>query len=333
MAHEVETMFSADVIPWHRLGKVVKGRRKADEAIIDGGLNWRCVEQPLYLRGQAEVDGIPVISTKAPEHKAVVRESDGSILGVVKNSYEIIQNEDCFSFMDDMIGSGQAVYETAGSLRNGKVIFLTVKLPDDVMVGDDNIQKYILMTTSHDGTRSLQVRWTPIRVVCMNTLNAALGGNTKYVHKIKHTKNYRDQIEHTREVLELTDVYYKTMETEFNRLLDTPFSHTQMVDFTKKLLPASDEEKVSTKTKNNRDKILSLFSTGRGQAAVANTRWAAFNAVTEYVGYESTVQKRGDTTEDEARFNNVIFNSGADLTCKAYNLLKVNPKIQETVLA
>ena len=119
MAHEVETMFSAREVPWHKLGKIVDTELTAKEAIIAGGMDWRCEEHPLYLRGQAEVDGIPVIGQSAPEHKAIVRASDSSILGIVKNSYHIIQNSECFDFMDDVIGSGQAVYHTAGSLRNG----------------------------------------------------------------------------------------------------------------------------------------------------------------------------------------------------------------------
>lgn len=326
MAHEVETMVSAREIPWHRLGKIVDHSMTAEEAIIEGGMNWKCEDQPLYLCGQAEIDGIPVIGQTAPEHKAIVRTSDGSVLGVVKNSYHIIQNSECFDFMDDVIGSGQAVYETAGSLREGKVIFMTVKLPDNAKVGDDQIEKYILLTSSHDGSLSLQVRWTPVRVVCMNTLGMALAGHTDSMMKIRHTRNYGNKVEQAREVLKLTDHYYHVMEEEFNRLLDEQFNIGQMQTFAEQLLPADGE--ASTKTKNNRAKIVELFSLGRGNKAVANTKWAAFNAVTEYVDHFATTRKRGDTSDSEARMNSAILGAGATLKQKAYNILKVDPKIQ-----
>jgi phage/plasmid-like protein (TIGR03299 family) len=324
-------MFSAREVPWHKLGKIVDTELTAKEAIIAGGMDWRCEEHPLYLRGQVEVDGIPVIGQSAPEHKAIVRATDNSILGIVKNSYHIIQNSECFDFMDDVIGSGQAVYHTAGSLRNGKVIFMTVKLPEDAKIGDDVVEKYILLTSSHDGSLSLQVRWTPVRVVCMNTLGAALSGRTNSMMKIRHTRNYGSKVQQAREVLKLTDHYYTVMETEFNRLLDAQFSTAQMRTFTEQLMPS--EGKASTKTKNNRAKVLELFHTGRGQAAVANTRWAAFNAVTEYVDHYATTRKHGDTSESEARMNSAILGSGADLKQRALNLLKEEPKIQEAVLA
>jgi len=330
MAHEVETMFAARQVAWHGLGKLVKEELTAKDAIIAGGLDWQCEEQPLFLRGQNEVDGIPVIGTTAPSHKAIVRTSDKSILGVVGKSYHIIQNYACFDFMDDVIGSGQAVYHTAGSLRDGKIIFMTVKFPDDAMIGDDKVEKYVLLTTSHDGSLSLQIRWTPVRVVCMNTLGAALRGDTNSMMKIRHTKNYRTKVEQARQVLQLTDHYYKVMEEEYNRLLDEQFSTAQMQTFTEQLLPSDGE--ASTKTKNNRTKIVELFHTGRGQKAVANTRWAAYNAVTEYVDHYATTRKCGDTTEGEARMNSAILGAGSNLKQKAFNILKVDPKIQETVL-
>jgi len=333
MAHEVETMFAARQVAWHGLGKLVKEELTAKDAIIAGGLDWKCEEQPLFLSGQNEVDGIKVVGPSAPNHKAIVRTTDRSILGVVGKGYHIIQNSDCFDFMDDVVGSGQAIYHTAGSLRNGRIIFMTVKLPDDAKVGDDKIEKYILLSTSHDGSKSLQVRWTPVRVVCMNTLGAALRTGADSMMTVRHTKNYQTKVGQVREVLQLTDHYYKVMEEEYNRLLDEQFSTSQMQTLTEQLITSEGE--ASTKTKNNRNKVLELFHTGRGQAAVANTRWAAYNAVTEYVDHYATTRKVGDTTAGEARMNSVIFGAGAGskLKQKAFNLLKVDPKIQETVLA
>lgn len=331
MAHEFESGFTAHTVAWHGLGKLVKEEITAKDAIIAGSLNWRCIEESLHLRGEAGIDGIPVVSNPIPTHKAIVRDTDGSILGVVGQGYHIIQNEDCFNFLDDVVGSGQAIYHTAGSLRNGKIIFMTVKLPDDAMVGDDKIEKYILLSTSHDGTRSLQIRWTPVRVVCMNTLGAALRTGTDSMMSIRHTKNYQTKVSQVREVLGMTNHYYKVMEEEYNRLLDTQFNHGQMQALTEQLVPA--EGKVHTRTKNKRNKLLELFHTGRGQAAVANTKWAAYNAVTEYADHFATTHKVNGTTEKEARMSSAVYGAGSNLKQRAFNILKEGPKIQEAVLA
>ena len=329
MASEVETMVSVREVPWHGQGTIVQNKLTAKEAIIAGGMDWNCEGQPLYLASEQTIDEIRVVGQSAPAHKAVVRTSDKSILGVVGKNYHIIQNNECFNFLDDVIGSGQAVYQTAGSLRNGKVIFMTVKFPNNVKIGDDVIEKYILLSSSHDGSLSLQVRWTPVRVVCMNTLGMALRGGADASMNIRHTKNYRDKVEQARSVLDVTEHYYNVMEEEFNRLLDEQFSDSQMQTLTEQLMPS--EGKVATKTKNNRNKVLELFHTGRGQAAVANTRWAAFNAVTEYVDHEATTRQCGDTSKGEARMNSAIFGAGSKLKQRAFNILKPEAKILTTV--
>ena len=174
--------------------------------------------------------------------------------------YHIIQNKECFDFLDDVIGSGQAVYHTAGALRGGSQIFMTVKFPNDVKIGDDIIEKYLLLTSSHDGSLALEARWTPTRVVCANTLGMALNERTTNNIKIRHTQNYRTKVEEARNVLQLTDIYYSRMEEEFNRMLDAEFDHAKMTKLVEDLLPADGTP--STRTKNIRNKIVELFYTG-----------------------------------------------------------------------
>jgi phage/plasmid-like protein (TIGR03299 family) len=325
MAHQVETMMYTKEVPWHGLGVRVEEEQTAEKAIIAAGMNWVSELRPLYLRGVNEVDGIPVIGTEVPDVQAVVRTKDNSVLGVVKGRYHIIQNHECFSFMDSVIGSGQAVYHTAGSLKGGRVIFMTVKLPKDAKVGPDKIEKYILLSSSHDGSHSLEIRWTPVRVVCANTLGAALRQRTSDCISIRHCQNYASKVEQAREILQLTDQYYDLMEKEYNKLLDAEMNHGDMVKFAEKLFPSEDRDP-STKTKNIRNRVVELFGTGKGIAEVKNTRWAAYNAVTEYVDHWSTVKmteksKLGGL--QEARMNNAIFGNGSNLKQKAFDLLQV----------
>lgn len=329
MAHEIEIrdgqacMVYAGEKPWHGLGTAVETEITAAAAIKLAKLDWECEKQPIFIRGKAEVDGIPVIGSSFPDKVAVVRKVDNSILGIVGQNYEIIQNTDCFDFMDDIIGSGQAVYHTAGSLFGGRKVFLTVKLPDDAMVGNDRINKFILLTTSHDGSLALNVRWTPIRVVCNNTMNAALSRHAQASMTIRHTKNYKEKVSEARKVLELTDYYYKVMEQEYNKLLDAEFKESEMNDLLEKLFPAKEDGTVSTVTQNTRSKVMNLFYNGIGVKPVQNTRWAAFNAVTEYADHHRTNMVHGDKDPKEVRMRSSIFGSGAELKQEAYDLLKV----------
>lgn len=320
MSHEVETMFYAGEVPWHGLGEKVEKEITAAAAIRFAGLDWNLEKQPLFLKGKNMVDNIPVIGNSVPNAFAVVRPVDSRVLGVVSGAYEIIQNRECFDFMDSVIGDGQAVYHTAGSLFNGSIIFMTVKLPTDAQVGPDKIEKYLLLSSSHDGSQSLSIRWTPVRVVCANTLSAAFGDFSGEV-KIRHCRNYRDKVAQARKVLELTEHYYGQIEKLFGRLLETSFSHGQMEEFTSTLFPV--EGNVSKQTKNKRQRVIDLFYTGQGNAAVKNTKWAAYNAVTEYVDHYAVIRKREGVFANEARMNSVIYGSGQDVKQKALELLSV----------
>jgi phage/plasmid-like protein (TIGR03299 family) len=319
--HEVETMMYAREVPWHGIGVKVEQEVTAAAAIKLGGLDWDCEKQPIFLGGTNEVDGIKVVGHEIVNKHAVVRKSDGSVFGVVSDAYEIIQNSDCFDFMDTIIGEGQAVYHTAGSLFGGRIVFMTVKLPDSAQVGPDKIDKYILLSTSHDGSSSLSIRWTPVRVVCANTLEFAERDCSQTMN-IRHRSNYRGKIEEAREVLELTNQYYQHMEESFNKMLDTQFSEGRMVGLAKDLFPiASDQSKRSTQTAGKIVKLTELFTNGAGHKEVAGTQWAAYNAVTEFVDHHATYRAREGVDAGENKMNSVFFGGGHDLKQRAFNLL------------
>jgi len=326
MAHEIEMvngqarMMFAGKLPWHGLGQAVEKEVTAAAAIRLAGLDWTIEKHPVFLKGKNDVDGIPVIGSSVPNAFAVLRPEDSQILGVVTGAYEIIQNSDCFDFMDSIIGEGQAIYHTAGSLFNGRIIFITLKLPTDAKVGPDKIEKYILLSSSHDGSQALSIQWTPVRVVCANTLSAAFGDCSSGI-KIRHRRNYRGKVEEARKVLQLTEVYYAELEKCFNQLLNTPFTNINMEDFAEDLFHV--EGTVSKQTKAKRSRIVELFSTGQGNAAVGNTKWAAYNAVTEFVDHNTKFRTREGVSEADARMNNVMFGTGYELKNKALKLLTV----------
>lgn len=334
MAHELEIrngqacMMYAGETPWHKLGTKVEKEVTAAAAMRLAGLDTECEKRPLYIRGKVDVDGIPVIGSQVQGKYGVVRLDDEKVLGVVGESYQIIQNRECFDFLDSIVGEGQALYHTAGSLFGGSRIFITLKLPEDSVVGDDTVQRYVLLASSHDGSLALTARMTGVRVVCANTLAVALGGRTQQSVTIYHTQNYRDKVAEARRVLGLADVYYKRMETEFNKMLDATMQESDLSRFVNTLFPDTQKAeggtvKASASAIKKRDRIRELARSGRGNKAAAGTRYAAFQAVTEFVTHERNPNVSPGRDREDVRVNSMLFGSGRELTQKAFDLLQV----------
>ena len=146
MPAEVETMFSAREVPWHGIGTVVPDALTAEEAIRESGLDWEVTKEPFFVKDSSGEYHL------APRFYATVRSTDGRILGSVKEDYTVFQNRDAFSFADNLVDSGEAKYETAGSLFHGAWVWLTMKMPKQVLIaGDDPVDMYLLLNSSHDG--------------------------------------------------------------------------------------------------------------------------------------------------------------------------------------
>ena len=163
MAANVESMFDVRQAPWHGLGVRVEAAPSSEEALRLSGLNWNVIQQPIKTRGGVEIPG----------YKANLRDVDNQVLGVVTDRYRVVQNAEAFAFTDALLGEG-VKYETAGSLQNGRKIWLLAKLPDRYIIEGDQVEPYLVFSNSHDGSGSIKVAMTPVRVVCQNTLNLAL---------------------------------------------------------------------------------------------------------------------------------------------------------------
>ncbi len=163
MAANVETMFYTRQKPWHGLGTMVQEAPTSKDALILAGLDWQVIQKPIITE-----DGIPISGFKAN-----LRETDNRVLGVVTDRYRTIQNHDAFAFTDSLLGEG-VTYETAGSLQNGRRVWVLAKLPQRYIISGDEITPYLVFMNAHDGTGAIKAAMTPIRVVCMNTLNLAL---------------------------------------------------------------------------------------------------------------------------------------------------------------
>jgi len=260
MAHEVETMFYAGAVPWHGLGTRVEGLLNSSDAIQAAGLDWEVEKRPLFTQDENE-NHIPV-----PDKYAVVRKTDNQVLGVVGGRYHPIQNREAFEFFDEVVGEKLAIYEVAGSLKKGRVIWILANLQGRIdVVGNDPIDKYLLLFNSHDGSKALGVMFTPIRVVCNNTLNCALR-RTKHVYYIRHTPNYRDRVREAQEALRLADNYYNTLSEYMKAFASKPVTVEITRNYVEKLLPLpkSKREKIVERHKEYRQTLMQLIETGRG---------------------------------------------------------------------
>jgi len=171
MSHELDMQTGVPAIayletdgkPWHGLGTPVSQAMTAQEAIELGRLNWTVEPQPVFTRDGKVIDG----------SRAIVRLDTQFPLGIVKGKYQTVQNKDAFSMLDSLVEGGLK-YHTVGSLFDGKKIWLLAKLPGQIQViGQDVVDKFLLLSTSHDGSQTLRISFTPIRVVCNNTLTTA----------------------------------------------------------------------------------------------------------------------------------------------------------------
>jgi phage/plasmid-like protein (TIGR03299 family) len=314
MAHELTIndgkaeMFSGQgITPWHKLGTVVNGLLTAKEAIDAARLNWNVSLREVF------VDGKPF-----DENKATVRDDNNRVLSVVGNRYHVIQNSEAFSFFDEVVGEGQAVYDTAGSLKGGKKVWIMAKLNGNLFVSnneEDKIDKNVLLTTSHDGSSGLWMQIVSTRVVCANTLSIALNGATNEI-KIRHTQSYGSKKRQAMEVLGLCNAYFDNLQGLIDKMSNTEVSRKEAQDFILKLIPDSKDEP-STRSQNVRNDIETLFLRGKGNHG--KTQWDLLNGVTEFVDHNrSTRTKSG---EDEGRFTSAMLGSGYQLKARAFQLL------------
>jgi phage/plasmid-like protein (TIGR03299 family) len=315
MAHEVETMMYAGERPWHGLGTHVGDREvTSEQAIVAAGLDWSVSKQPLFTMTDdgvhKEVDG----------HYAIVRDTDHSTLGVVQGKYQTVQNSRKFSFIDQVLGSGIAAIHTAGSLKNGRIVWVLAKLAGIARVKgtDDTIERFFLLSSSHDGSMPIQAQFTPVRVVCQNTLNQAFHNRTNIL-KIRHTSSAEQQFKLAEKTVHEALEFYSNFELKVNWLADQRFNDLQMDLALNKVFNVTEDDAASTRSKNYMEKIKELAVAGRGNAQWAGTAFGAWQGFTEFADWEKTV--RGEDSNPDSRLFGNWFGTSATLKQKAFDAI------------
>lgn len=292
--------------PWHKLGTKLDKPATAAEAIEAACLNFSV--DLLELRTMHA--DIPI-----DKHFAAVRMDTFTPLGVVGSRYKVIQNKDAFTVFDSLVGEGEAIYHTAGVLGKGERIWLMAKLPDYIRVGgNDIVEKYLLLTNSHDGSGPVRVKLTPIRVVCENTLAMALDGAEQEV-RIRHTANAEMKLKQAHEILGLTNKLYAELNLIFGRMSQKPVGSVQMSEYLKKVFPGMDQPTSNGHGNKLRDTIVELAESGRGAEMARGTLWGAYNAITEYVDH-----RRQPTADASARLKSMWFGSGERIKKQAFRV-------------
>lgn len=302
---QVSMMYVGDV-PWHMLGTKLEHPATAVEAMEAANLDFTVEKIAL----KTETHDLSV-----PRHYATVRTDTLDVLGVVGSRYIPIQNREAFATFDELVGEGEAIYHTAGALGKGERIWLLAKLPDYIRVhGNDIVEKFLLLTNSHDGSAVVRVKLTPIRVVCENTLSLALSGVEQEV-RIRHTAHASERMKEAHEILGLTNKLYAELDHIFNRMSHTRVDGRILDDYVKAVFPVHPETNHVNRTTSVRDKVFELAVAGKGTDLARGTLWGAYNAVTEYVDHHRQL-----TAEDSTRLKSIWFGSGEKIKKQAFKV-------------
>lgn len=310
------SFFSVKEKAWHGLGQIVDQYPTSAEAIKHAGLDYTVSKCPLFTHGtQAESQ------IKVPGHSATIRTDTNTLLGIVGKDYQLVQNSEAFGFFDAIVGGSDGIlFETAGALGQGERIFITAKLPGYIRVGkgDDVSEKYIFLTTSHDGSGSITAAFTPIRIVCQNTLNASLR-NMSHAVRIKHTARATDRLQQAHKVMGLANEFTTELEGIFNqwskirvsdkelrKLLQLSFSPNKQ---TSDLIRQGKEDQTSTVFKNTVEDAFSyaMLSDTQQLETTRGTLFGAYNAVT---GYYQNVR---NYKNDQAKLQSIVLGGTAQM--------------------
>lgn len=308
MAANVETMFSVREKPWHGLGKIVMEAPTSAEALHLAGLDWNVVQEPIYTEFSEPVEG----------YKANVRDSDRKVLGVVSDRYKVVQNVDAFSFTDELIGKGVR-YETAGSLQEGKKVWLLARLPREYIIAGERISPYLVFSNTHDGSGSVKVAVTPVRVVCNNTLNLALDKASRSFSMI-HTGNIQDKIQEARDTLFMAEEYMDCLGAEFEQLRRQKMTDVQVKEYINLLLPM-EKESTQLQSKNIirlREDMMKRYYDAPDLQTVGNNAYRFINAVSDFATHANPLRRTVNYNEN--LFARTI--DGNPLIDRAYQLIK-----------
>jgi phage/plasmid-like protein (TIGR03299 family) len=310
------SMFYYGERPWHTLGNPLQNIATAQEAMVAADLDWEAGVCPAYAAFKHEGTQRLV---ECPNDKAVVRFEDGFVLGMVGNRYAPVQNRDAFTFFDSVVGNKDAKYHTAGAIDHGRKVWILAQLSGDLMVGEkDIVERYILFSNSFDGTSSVRMFYTPVRVVCQNTLMMSLKGGIGQGISIRHTGDIRSKTDAAKAALGIGKVYYDRLGEMAQAMLRRQITRDEV----NKLIESAFPKALEVESDNNKEllgEIDYVAAGGRGTLVEGQegTLWNWSNAVIEVVDHAKV---RGTNPYDERskRFDSMVFGVKAGMKQRVF---------------
>lgn len=308
MKISAETIFDTRDTPWDGLGTKIEDAPCSEEALKKAGLDWNVVQELIFTGKMELINGC----------KVNIRDTDRKPLGMVSDKYKVVQNRDAFAFTDNLLGEGVR-YETAGSLQNGKRVWLLARMPHDYIIFEDEFIPYLLFFNTHDGSGAVKVALTPIRVACKNALNFALK-TARRSWSMVHTGNIMGKISEAEQTLLMAKTYMDRLEQELETLQKIKLTDTAVQDYIEKLLPLKDDS-TPRKTKNvklmQEDMKQRYFDAPDLQGMEKNA-YRFLNAVSDFATHASPLR------ESENHKENLFLKTvvGNPLIDSAYQMVK-----------
>lgn len=308
MAHEVESMMYVGQEPWHGLGTKIPADKKLkiDQAIVAAGLDWTVSLRPVFTHN--DVSGM----ARIPDYHAVYRTTDHSVLGIVGADYVPLQNRESFTWFQPFLDEGEATLETAGSLKKGRRVWVLARIKRDefAVSGKDEVANYILLSNSHDGSLAVRVGFTPIRVVCNNTLCLAHESKASKLLRVRHTTSLQENLAYIREIMNVANAEFQATAEQYQTLASKKIDLSDLERYVRHVF---DLKEPSGKNETIVPTVTHLFQHGRGSDLAGPTYWGAYNAVTEYLNYF-----RGKSQDN--RLDSLWFGNAGEINKKALNV-------------
>ncbi|MEU0558460.1 DUF932 domain-containing protein [Dactylosporangium sp. NPDC006015] len=329
MAHELETLAngqtafaSARLSAWHQLGTVTDEGMTAEDVMTKAWLGgWEVRKIAIQGIEVTKVGGITKVD--CPDKFMTVRTNpvtgETEYLGIVGDDYTTVQNEQVTELLNLLVDESGAHFETAGSMREGRRVFVTMKLPSAMQIaGVDDIDLYLACNTSHDGSSGIRLDATPVRIVCANTQRLAYE-RSRSSYTFRHTSNVTTKISEARAALGLMWKHFETFETEAERMINEALTMGQFEKIVAELWPVADDASDTTRNnaKQRTNTLRYLIRDADTQKAIKGTRWAGYQAITEYIDHFAPA------ASDAARATRALTGTGADLKARAFELLAV----------
>ena len=304
MAHQVETMAYAGAVPWHGLGKEVLPDLTPEQMLYEAGLDWSVEKVPAY----ATVNGEQVAVGKS----ALVRSSDSKVLDVVGDDWCETQNAEAFGFFAEFVSEGNMEMHTAGSLKGGQMVWALARVKDESfeLFGKDRVDSYLLFSNPHQYGKSIDVKFTPIRVVCNNTLTLSLSTGTKNSVKVSHRTEF--DAKKVKETMGIASFKLNEYKERALTMASKRYTEETKVEYLERLFPVLGEAKRKERSKAATS-VLELLDTQPGAEMGEGSFWQLYNGATYYVDH-----KMGRT--DDNRMSNAWFGSGVKKKQDALNL-------------